>query len=311
MKWSVMLSAENGTNDWVTFKVLHAKSWLHSSLSFRRMAIQVDKFDFESLPQQNPDTSQFTNHKQLEEERQHAQGCQINSKLGICWTIISFLWPAQDFRVTSTTLSCSPTGCTADITPCAFSVLYLVAIKLVTSAFRSGIVVASLRLVVRDIWMIHLETLWPAGNLRWQMQKAYGKLLPRLMASCVHISESVSATVRTWGFICVCLLLCCCCFFTLSPKVLLCGHTLWSIQGNLWQQTREHAAPRGSSSLYLFPCSLSSAGLSCTCTPPVQLLSEFKKLPSDTRCWVLHKQQYNPKSKHNVQAELGSVLCLA
>lgn len=99
-----------------------------------------------------------------------------------------------------------------------FSVLYLVATKLVTSAFRSGIVVASLRLVVRDIWMIHLETLWPAGNLRWQMQKAYGRLLPRLMASYVHISESVSATVRTWGFICVCLLLCCCCFFLHYPQ---------------------------------------------------------------------------------------------
>ncbi|XP_075867291.1 trafficking protein particle complex subunit 9 isoform X1 [Nelusetta ayraudi] len=61
---------------------------LHAS-ECQRMAIQVDKFDFESLPQQNPDTSQFTNHKQLEEERQHAQGCQINSKLGICWTIPS------------------------------------------------------------------------------------------------------------------------------------------------------------------------------------------------------------------------------
>lgn len=56
------------------------------------MAIQVDKFDFESLPQLNQETVQFTNPKQLEEERQHAQGCQINSKLGICWSIISFQW---------------------------------------------------------------------------------------------------------------------------------------------------------------------------------------------------------------------------
>lgn len=55
-----------------------------------RMAIQVDKFDFESLPMPNEETIHFTNPKQLEEERRHAQGCQINSKLGICWSIISF-----------------------------------------------------------------------------------------------------------------------------------------------------------------------------------------------------------------------------
>lgn len=54
------------------------------------MAIQVDKFDFESLPQPRQEAVHFTNSKQLEEERQHAQGCQINSKLGICWSIISF-----------------------------------------------------------------------------------------------------------------------------------------------------------------------------------------------------------------------------
>uniref|UniRef100_A0A671UT37 Trafficking protein particle complex subunit 9 n=1 Tax=Sparus aurata TaxID=8175 RepID=A0A671UT37_SPAAU len=62
---------------------------LHAS-ECQRMAIQVDKFDFESLPQPDQETARFTNPKQLEEERQHAQGCQINSKLGICWSIISF-----------------------------------------------------------------------------------------------------------------------------------------------------------------------------------------------------------------------------
>uniref|UniRef100_A0A673AJG1 Trafficking protein particle complex 9 n=1 Tax=Sphaeramia orbicularis TaxID=375764 RepID=A0A673AJG1_9TELE len=57
---------------------------LHAS-ECQRMAIQVDKFDFESLPQPDQETVRFANPKQLEEERQHAQGCQINSKLGICW----------------------------------------------------------------------------------------------------------------------------------------------------------------------------------------------------------------------------------
>ncbi|XP_047188008.1 trafficking protein particle complex subunit 9 isoform X2 [Scophthalmus maximus] len=61
---------------------------LHAS-ECQRMAIQVDKFDFESLPQPDQEIARFTNPKQLEEERQHAQGCQINSKLGICWSIPS------------------------------------------------------------------------------------------------------------------------------------------------------------------------------------------------------------------------------
>ncbi|CAN9504089.1 unnamed protein product [Ophioblennius macclurei] len=61
---------------------------LHAS-ECQRMAIQVDKFDFESLPQPDQETIRFSNPKQLEEERQHAQGCQINSKLGICWSIPS------------------------------------------------------------------------------------------------------------------------------------------------------------------------------------------------------------------------------
>ncbi|XP_011607307.1 trafficking protein particle complex subunit 9 isoform X2 [Takifugu rubripes] len=61
---------------------------LHAS-ECQRMAIQVDKFDFESLPQPKEETVPYTNPKQLEEHRQHAQGCQINSKLGICWNIPS------------------------------------------------------------------------------------------------------------------------------------------------------------------------------------------------------------------------------
>ncbi|KAJ3609208.1 hypothetical protein NHX12_023732 [Muraenolepis orangiensis] len=55
-----------------------------------RMAIQVDRIDFESLPQRESDPQRYASAKQLEEERLRAQGCQINSKLGLCWTIISF-----------------------------------------------------------------------------------------------------------------------------------------------------------------------------------------------------------------------------
>uniref|UniRef100_A0A8C9XJ79 Trafficking protein particle complex subunit 9 n=1 Tax=Sander lucioperca TaxID=283035 RepID=A0A8C9XJ79_SANLU len=47
---------------------------LHAS-ECQRMAIQVDKFDFESLPQPDQETARFTNPKQLEEERQHLSIC--------------------------------------------------------------------------------------------------------------------------------------------------------------------------------------------------------------------------------------------
>ncbi|XP_055081412.1 trafficking protein particle complex subunit 9 isoform X1 [Periophthalmus magnuspinnatus] len=61
---------------------------LHAS-QCQRMAIQVDKFDFESVSQPEQEPAHFTNLRHMEEERQHARGCQINSKLGICWTIPS------------------------------------------------------------------------------------------------------------------------------------------------------------------------------------------------------------------------------
>lgn len=65
-----------------------------------RMAIQVDKFDFESLPKPSQDATRFANPKQLEEERQHTQGSQINSKLGIGWSIISFEFDIESCEVT-------------------------------------------------------------------------------------------------------------------------------------------------------------------------------------------------------------------
>ena len=54
------------------------------------MAIQVDKFNFESFAESPADKGQFANSKHLEEERQEARGLEINCKLDIHWTIISF-----------------------------------------------------------------------------------------------------------------------------------------------------------------------------------------------------------------------------
>ncbi|VTJ79621.1 Hypothetical predicted protein, partial [Marmota monax] len=56
----------------------------------QRMAIQVDKFNFESVPECPGEKGQFANPKQLEEERQEARGLEVNSRLDIRWRIISF-----------------------------------------------------------------------------------------------------------------------------------------------------------------------------------------------------------------------------
>ncbi|XP_058524430.1 trafficking protein particle complex subunit 9 isoform X2 [Ochotona princeps] len=55
----------------------------------QRMAIQVEKFSFESVPESPGEKGQFANPKQLAEERQEAQGLEISSKLDIRWAIPS------------------------------------------------------------------------------------------------------------------------------------------------------------------------------------------------------------------------------
>ncbi|XP_032772317.1 trafficking protein particle complex subunit 9 isoform X2 [Rattus rattus] len=61
---------------------------LHAS-ECQRMAIQVDKFNFESVPESPSEKGHFANLKQLEEERQEARGLEISSKLDIRWRIPS------------------------------------------------------------------------------------------------------------------------------------------------------------------------------------------------------------------------------
>uniref|UniRef100_A0A667XAN2 Trafficking protein particle complex subunit 9 n=1 Tax=Myripristis murdjan TaxID=586833 RepID=A0A667XAN2_9TELE len=84
----LLLDIFNSTEHELTVNAKNNQDLVLHASECQRMAIQVDKFDFESLPPPDQETVRFANPKQLEEERQHAQGCQINSKLGICWTII-------------------------------------------------------------------------------------------------------------------------------------------------------------------------------------------------------------------------------
>ncbi|XP_029919002.1 trafficking protein particle complex subunit 9 [Myripristis murdjan] len=85
----LLLDIFNSTEHELTVNAKNNQDLVLHASECQRMAIQVDKFDFESLPPPDQETVRFANPKQLEEERQHAQGCQINSKLGICWSIPS------------------------------------------------------------------------------------------------------------------------------------------------------------------------------------------------------------------------------
>uniref|UniRef100_A0A8C1SBU7 Trafficking protein particle complex 9 n=1 Tax=Cyprinus carpio TaxID=7962 RepID=A0A8C1SBU7_CYPCA len=61
-----------------------------STLPATRMAIQVDKLDFDSMPVTDHDALRQATVRQQEEKRQQVQGGLINSTLDIHWTIISF-----------------------------------------------------------------------------------------------------------------------------------------------------------------------------------------------------------------------------
>ncbi|KAM6457563.1 trafficking protein particle complex subunit 9 isoform 2-T5 [Liasis olivaceus] len=73
----LMISAKNNED-----LVLHAGEC-------QRMAIQVDKFNFESYPDSPGERAQYANSKQLEEERKQAKSLEINNKLDIIWKIPS------------------------------------------------------------------------------------------------------------------------------------------------------------------------------------------------------------------------------
>lgn len=75
------------------------------------MAIQVDKFNFESFPESPGEKGQLANSQQLEEERQAARTLEINSKLGIRWGLISFgvwCWAPRD------SVGAPRSGCSGD-----------------------------------------------------------------------------------------------------------------------------------------------------------------------------------------------------
>ncbi|XP_015473768.1 trafficking protein particle complex subunit 9 isoform X1 [Parus major] len=85
----LLLDVFNSTEHELTISARNNEDLILHSGECQRMAIQVDKFNFESFPESPTDGAQLANAKQLEEERQQARGLEINSKLDICWKIPS------------------------------------------------------------------------------------------------------------------------------------------------------------------------------------------------------------------------------
>uniref|UniRef100_A0A673ZU49 Trafficking protein particle complex subunit 9 n=1 Tax=Salmo trutta TaxID=8032 RepID=A0A673ZU49_SALTR len=86
----LLLDVFNSTEHELTVSANNNQDLVLHASECQRMAIQVAKFDFHTLPQPDQEAVRYTNPKLLEEERLHAQASMINSTLGITWNIISF-----------------------------------------------------------------------------------------------------------------------------------------------------------------------------------------------------------------------------
>ncbi|XP_067414413.1 trafficking protein particle complex subunit 9 isoform X2 [Emydura macquarii macquarii] len=85
----LLLDVFNSTEHELTVSAKNNEDLVLHAGECQCMAIQVDKFNFESFPDSPGERVQFANPKQLEEERQQAKGLEINSKLDVCWKIPS------------------------------------------------------------------------------------------------------------------------------------------------------------------------------------------------------------------------------
>nr|XP_020012646.1 trafficking protein particle complex subunit 9 isoform X3 [Castor canadensis] len=85
----LLLDVLNSTEHELTVSARSSEELVLHAGECQRMAIQVDKFNFESVPECPGEKGQFANPKQLEEEKQEAHGLEINSKLDIRWRIPS------------------------------------------------------------------------------------------------------------------------------------------------------------------------------------------------------------------------------
>uniref|UniRef100_A0A673KC59 Trafficking protein particle complex 9 n=1 Tax=Sinocyclocheilus rhinocerous TaxID=307959 RepID=A0A673KC59_9TELE len=86
----LLLDVFNSTEHELTLSAKNNQDLVLHASECQRMAIQVDKFDFDSMPVIDHDALRLATVRQQEEKRQQVQGGLINSTLDIHWTIISF-----------------------------------------------------------------------------------------------------------------------------------------------------------------------------------------------------------------------------
>ncbi|XP_077703503.1 trafficking protein particle complex subunit 9 isoform X4 [Canis aureus] len=79
----LLLDVFNSTEHELTVSARGNEELILHAGECQRMAIQVDKFNFESFPESPGEKGQFANPQQLEEERQEARGLEIDSKLDV------------------------------------------------------------------------------------------------------------------------------------------------------------------------------------------------------------------------------------
>ncbi|XP_051948272.1 trafficking protein particle complex subunit 9-like [Xyrauchen texanus] len=85
----LLLDVFNSTEHELTLSAKNNQDLVLHASECQRMAIQVDKFDFDSMPVTDHDALQLAIVRQQEEKRQQVLGGLINSTLDIYWTISS------------------------------------------------------------------------------------------------------------------------------------------------------------------------------------------------------------------------------
>ncbi|KAL4671246.1 hypothetical protein H8959_003955, partial [Pygathrix nigripes] len=75
----LLLDVFNSTEHELTISTRSSEALILHAGECQRMAIQVDKFNFESFPESPGEKGQFANPKQLEEERREARGLEIHT----------------------------------------------------------------------------------------------------------------------------------------------------------------------------------------------------------------------------------------
>ncbi|XP_054981496.1 trafficking protein particle complex subunit 9 isoform X3 [Sorex araneus] len=85
----LLLDVFNATEQELTVSACSADELVLQAGSWQRMAIRVDKFTFENLPEPPGDRAALATPRRLEEERREARGQELSSKLGLRWTIPS------------------------------------------------------------------------------------------------------------------------------------------------------------------------------------------------------------------------------